>query len=183
MEKLSYKIMFEAFKNCDSIYDGKFYVAVKSTGIYCLPSCKARLPHEKNIVFKKTREEAIQAGFRGCLRCKSEFFPDVNPKWLKEIKQYLDDALDKKTDEKELVHIAKVDISTIRRYFKHQYRLTPKAYHRKKRLQYAKSLIHKGSNYISAAYETGFESVSGFRDAFYKEFSQTPGEINDNNRN
>ena len=180
MAKLNYDIMFQAFKNCDSSFDGTFYVTVKTTGIYCLPSCKARLPHEKNIGFVSTREEAIESGFRGCLRCKSELYPDVNPKWLKEIKNYLDNAIDKKVDEKELVQMAEVDITTIRRYFKFQYKYTPLSYHRKKRLQYAKTLIHKGTNYINAAYETGFESVSGFRDAFYKEFAQTPGEINGN---
>ena len=180
MKELTYNIMLQAFKNCDPNFDGKFYVGVKSTGIYCLPSCKARLPLEKNIVFLKTREEAIQSGFRGCLRCKSEFYPDVNPKWLDKVKDYLDRSVEKKIDEKELVRIAEVDISTIRRYFKYQYQMTPLSYHRKKRLEYAKELIQMGSNYITAAYDTGFESVSGFRDAFYKEFAKTPGEINGN---
>jgi len=180
MAKLNYSTMFEAFKKCDSSFDGKFYVTVRSTGIYCLPSCKARLPHEKNINFVSSRDEAVKLGFRGCLRCKSELYPDVNPRWLKDIKYHLDNAVDKKIAEKELVHIAKVDISTIRRYFKYQYKLTPLSYHRKKRLQYAKKLIYNGTDYINAAYESGFESVSGFRDAFFKEFEQTPGEINGN---
>lgn len=180
MQKLSYQTMLHAFKECDPHFNGKFYVGVKSTGIYCLPSCKARLPLEKNIVFLKTREEAVTSGFRGCLRCKSEFYPDVNPKWLDKIKDCLDQSVDKKIDEKELVLIANADITTIRRYFKYQYHLTPITYHRKKRLQYARDLIQSGSNYISAAYDTGFESVSGFRDAFYKEFAKTPGEINGN---
>lgn len=178
MLELNHQTMLQAFKECNSNYNGKFYVGVKSTGIYCLPSCKARLPLEKNIVFMKTREEAIQAGLRGCLRCKSEFYPDVNPKWLDEIKEYLDEYVDKKIDEKELIRIANTDITTIRRYFKYQYHLTPITYHRKKRLQIAWDLIQSGTNYISAAYDTGFESVSGFRDAFYKEFAKTPGEIN-----
>jgi methylphosphotriester-DNA--protein-cysteine methyltransferase len=181
MEKLNQKLMFEAFKNCDNSYDGKFYVCVKTTGIYCLPSCKARLPYKKNIHFVETRNEAIQEGFRGCLRCKSEFFPDVKPKWLNIVKDYLDTAIENKIDENDLVKLALADISTIRRYFKNEYQLTPLAYHRRKRLQHAKDLINNGSNYINAAYETGFESVSGFRDAFYKEFAQTPGELNGNN--
>jgi len=179
MNNLDYQAMLQAFKNSDSSFDGKFYVCVKSTGIYCLPSCRARLPQEKNINFVSTRDEAIQDGFRGCLRCKSELYPDVNPKWINKIKEYLDETIDNKIDENELVKLAKVDISTIRRYFKNQYQITPLAYHRRKRLQHAKDLIHNGSDYIKAAYETGFESVSGFRDAFYKEFAKTPGEIND----
>ena len=178
MNNLNYQTMLQAFKNCDSSFDGKFYVGVKSTGIYCLPSCKARLPLEKNIIFLKSREESLLLGFRGCLRCKSEFYPDVNPKWINKIKEYLDKSVDKKINESELVKIAEADISTIRRYFKYQFHVTPMTYNRKKRLQYAKELIHNGSNYINAAYESGFDSVSGFRDAFYKEFAKTPGEIN-----
>lgn len=181
MANFSYKTMLQAFKNSDQSFDGKFYVAVKSTGIYCLPSCKARLPMEKNIIFMTTRDEAIQSGFRGCLRCKSEFYPNVNPKWLKEIKKHLDNSINKKVTETELVTLANVDISTIRRYFKYHFKFTPLSYHRKKRLLHAKNLIASGFNYINAGYESGFESVSGFRDAFYKEFAQTPGEINGEN--
>jgi AraC family transcriptional regulator of adaptative response/methylated-DNA-[protein]-cysteine methyltransferase len=177
MEKFDYKTMLKAFKDCDSSYNGKFYVCVKSTGIYCLPSCKARLPHEKNILFVETRQEAVQKGFRGCLRCKSEFYPDINPNWLEKIKDYLDNTIKNKVDENDLVSLAQVDISTIRHYFRNEYHQTPLAYHRKRRLHHAKELIKNGSDYINAAYESGFESVSGFRDAFYKEFSQTPGVI------
>ena len=180
MKKLNHEIMLDAFKKCDATYDGRFFVCVKTTGIYCLPSCKARLPHDKNIFFVQTQEAAKKEGFRGCLRCKSEFFPDVNPKWLKKIKNYLDITIDNKIDENDLVKLAQADISTIRRYFKNEYQLTPLAYHRRKRLQHAKDLISTGKSYTTAAYETGFESISGFRDAFYKEFSQTPGEVNGN---
>ena len=142
MNNLNYQTMLQAFKNSDSSFDGKFYVCVKSTGIYCLPSCKARLPQEKNISFVSTRDEAIQDGFRGCLRCKSDLYPDVNPKWINKIKEYLDKSVDKKIHESELVKIAEADISTIRRYFKNQYHITPMTYNRKKRHQYAKELIH-----------------------------------------
>jgi AraC family transcriptional regulator of adaptative response / DNA-3-methyladenine glycosylase II len=83
MKHLSRQMMIEAMRRNDASYDGRFYVGVHSTGIYCLPSCKAKLPLLKNIVFYKTREEAIAAGLRGCKRCKSEQFPDVLPDWLK----------------------------------------------------------------------------------------------------
>jgi methylphosphotriester-DNA--protein-cysteine methyltransferase len=183
MGKLNYQTMLKAFKECDKSFDGEFYVAVKSTGIYCLPSCKARLPLEKNITFYNSREEAADAGFRGCLRCRSEFYPNVNPEWLEKIKRYIDNSVDQKITEDQLVKKAGVDISTIRRYFKYQYHLTPISYHRKIRLQHARDLIKNGMNYITVAHETGFESVSGFRDAFYKEFLKTPGELVDSTGN
>ena len=89
MEKLTYEEMLEATRKNDTAYDGKFYVGVLSTGIYCLPSCKAKLPLIKNIVFFKTRDEAISAGLRGCKRCKSEYYPNVAPSWLDDVVTFM----------------------------------------------------------------------------------------------
>ncbi len=71
--------------------------------------------------------------------------------------------------------IAGVEISTIRRYFKEHHKTTALAFHRRLRLNHAMTLINKGSSYLDAAYETGWESSSGFREAFKKQFGQTPG--------
>ncbi len=59
-----------AVKNRDKRYDGKFFVAVKSTKIVCLPSCYSRIPLEKNMVFYDTLEEALANGYRPCKLCK-----------------------------------------------------------------------------------------------------------------
>lgn len=61
-----------AVKNRDKSYDGKFFVAVKSTKIVCLPSCYSRIPLEKNMVFFDTLEEALENGYRPCKLCKPE---------------------------------------------------------------------------------------------------------------
>lgn len=61
-----------AVKNRDKHYDGKFYVAVKSTKIVCLPSCYSRIPLEKNMVFFDTLGEALKNGYRPCKLCKPE---------------------------------------------------------------------------------------------------------------
>ena len=54
----------------DTRYDGVFYTAVKTTGVFCLPSCKAKKPLQKNVVFYDTQEEAIADGFRACKICR-----------------------------------------------------------------------------------------------------------------
>ena len=54
----------------DTSYDGVFYTAVKTTKIFCLPSCRAQKPLEKNVIFYDTKEEAINSGFRACKVCK-----------------------------------------------------------------------------------------------------------------
>ena len=61
-----------AVKNRDKRYDGKFFVAVKSTKIVCPPSCYSRIPLEKNMVFFDTLEEALKNGYRPCKLCKPE---------------------------------------------------------------------------------------------------------------
>lgn len=177
MKTLSYQQMVDAMLSDDARYNGRFYVCVKSTRIYCLPSCKAKIPLLRNVVFLGTREEAVEAGFRGCKRCRSEFFPDVAPPWFSAAVAFMKGAVGEKLSERELADAAGVDISTIRRYFKSYVETTPMAYHRKLRLEYAKTLIEKGTDYLTAAYECGFESASGFRDAFVRQFGFAPGRI------
>ncbi|MFX0090222.1 MAG: Ada metal-binding domain-containing protein [Candidatus Hodarchaeota archaeon] len=176
MKELTYETMLEARLARDPFYDGKFYVGISSTGIYCLPSCKARQASEKNIVFFLNRDDAEKAGFKGCKRCKAEFFPNVAPKWLKEIVSYMKENLNNRIDESTLIELSKTDITTIRRYFKTHFNTSPMAYHRKLRLEHAKKLIDQGANYLSAAFESGFKSISGFREAFIKEYGITPAE-------
>lgn len=166
--------MITAMKTNDSSYDGKFYVGVMSTKIYCLPSCKAKLPFLKNVIFVKTREEAIAKGLRGCKRCKSDRYPDVLPTWIPRLIKHFSKNIGLRMTEKDLIEIAKVDVTTVRRYFKAAHKMTPLAYHRKIRLAYAKGMIEQGANYLEAAFDSGFESASGFRDAFIKEFKHTP---------
>ncbi len=167
--------MVAAMTGNDSSYDGRFYVGVLSTRIYCLPSCRARLPMLKNVRFFATREEAIAAGLRGCKRCKSAQFPDVLPTWLGAVLRYMKEHRDERLDEGRLEEMTHVDISTIRRYFKTQLKTTPLAFHRRVRLGYARELIESGTSYLAAAYECGYESSSGFRDAFAREFGRPPG--------
>ena len=180
MMKLTHTQMVAAMMADDARYDGTFFVCVRSTGIYCLPSCTAKDPLLKNVVFHRTKESAVAAGFRGCLRCKSEFFPDVTPRWLNMLLRYMGESVGEKITERDLAAAAGVDGSTIRRYFRLTMRTTPIAYHRKLRLEHARALLERGTDYLSAAFESGFESSSGFREAFIKQFGVSPGRIHDN---
>jgi AraC family transcriptional regulator of adaptative response/methylated-DNA-[protein]-cysteine methyltransferase len=175
MMKPSYKEMVEAMTRNDATYDGKFYVGVHSTGIYCLPSCKAKKPLLRNVIFYSTREEAIAAGLRGCQRCKSEKYPNVLPLWLHLVLKFMRENKTEKLNEGKLIKMAGVDISTIRRYFKTHLGMTPLAFHRRIRLNHACRLIESGYSYLSAAYECGYESASGFREAFTRQFGKPPG--------
>ncbi len=174
--RFTFETMLNAARANDASYDGKFWLGVSSTKIYCLASCKARFPLEKNIVFFSTREEAVESGFRGCKRCKSEFYPFVEPKWLDKIKQHMSENLTQKITETELVSMANVDITTIRRYFKFHQKTSLMAYHRKLRISYAKKLLENGTDIKEVYHMIGYQSLEGFIHAFKQEFGSLPGE-------
>ncbi|WP_159990779.1 Ada metal-binding domain-containing protein [Pelistega ratti] len=75
MGTMPIQIYQQARLSRDPRFDGKFFIAVKSTGIFCRTICPAKLPLEKNVKYFDTREEAIAEGFRPCLRCKPEYAP------------------------------------------------------------------------------------------------------------
>lgn len=175
MKPLTYQKMLAATLEHDATYDGKFYVGVSTMKIYCLPSCRAKLPLIKNILFFRDRTEALAAGFRGCRRCKAESFPDVSPAWLADFLAFMRKEQTARINASKLVALNGIDISTIRRHFKAQFQTTPMAFHRKLRLAHARKMIEEGAGYLTAAYECGYESASGFREAFIKEFGLPPG--------
>jgi AraC family transcriptional regulator of adaptative response/methylated-DNA-[protein]-cysteine methyltransferase len=177
--KLTRTQMVKAMRTNNASYDGRFYVCVTSTMIYCLPSCKAKTPLVKNVRFVESREDAVRDGFRGCKRCRAAEFPNVLPSWFDPLMQSMSERVGDRLDESELARIAGVDISTLRRYFKTRFQMTPITYHRKLRLAHARKLIAQGADYLTAAYESGYESSSGFRDAFVKEFCVPPGRCYD----
>ncbi|MFW9856882.1 MAG: Ada metal-binding domain-containing protein [Candidatus Thorarchaeota archaeon] len=171
---LAFEDMFRIAKACDGTYDGKFWVAVKTTKIYCLPSCKAKSPLPKNVTFYATREEAIANNYRGCKRCKSEFFPNVEPKWLKRVLAFMRTNQTRKITERELEKLTGTEITTIRRYFKSRHKISPMAYHRKVRLSYARILLQQGNSVQEVSNQVGFSSVNGFIYAFSKEYGVSP---------
>jgi AraC family transcriptional regulator of adaptative response/methylated-DNA-[protein]-cysteine methyltransferase len=175
--KLTHEKMLRATLTRNQEFDGVFYVGVLTTKIFCLPSCKAKKPLPNNIKFFSNRENAIHEGFRGCKRCRAEFFPDISPKWFNPTYVYLSKEVERKLTENDLVKVAGVNMSTIRRYFKKRFNLSPLAYHRKLRLRYARKLIENGNNYLIVSNKCGFKSSSGFRKAFIKEFGFPPGEL------
>ena len=85
--------MWEAVKHSDASYDGLFFYAVKTTGIFCRPSCRSKLPKREHVRYFASAEQARAAGFRPCKRCRSdllEYQPMRDIAW--EVKQKLDAA-------------------------------------------------------------------------------------------
>lgn len=154
----------------DSTYDGKFFYGVKTTKIFCRPSCKSKNPVKENVIFFSTAQGAIEGGFRPCKRCRPdliEYNPSINiANNIKDIydKYYYDEELiNSKIEE---LHIAK---SHLLRIFNKVFNLTPRVYILKLRVEKAKELLKTtDKSIIEISFECGFKSLSTFYDNFKK---------------
>ncbi len=172
MMKYSFDYMYERVRANDNTYDGLFFTCVKSTQVFCVPSCKAKTPLKKNIEFVNTANEALKKGYRPCKRCHPLNKPFFTPDWLNEVKQFLMTNLNRRVPDTELADLVNQDISTIRRYFKTQHGLLIKDFHRKNRLEKASELLSNGMKESEVASLVGYHSVKGFKLAYTKQFGK-----------
>lgn len=166
--------MIAAMQNCDRSYDGVFYTGVTTTGIFCLPSCRAKKPRPANVVFFPSREAALAAGFRSCKRCRPDRYPDTEPPWLRECLRLLHENTDDRYTATRLADRVGVDASTLRRGFLERFGKTPASYHRDIRLDKAARLLRARRPVLYVSEECGYRSLSGFVEAFRRRFGKTP---------
>jgi AraC family transcriptional regulator, regulatory protein of adaptative response / methylated-DNA-[protein]-cysteine methyltransferase len=168
--------MIRAMLDCDPMYEGVFYTAVKTTGIFCRPTCTAKKPKPENVVFHRTAEDALTAGFRPCKRCRPLDAKGIAPDWVETLLEAVERAPGKRWTDEDL-SARQVDTVRLRRWFKEHFGMTFHAYVRAKRLGLALGSISEGVTIDGAALDHGYESVSGFRDAFRRNLGTTPGRI------
>jgi AraC family transcriptional regulator of adaptative response/methylated-DNA-[protein]-cysteine methyltransferase len=166
--------MVAAFMAGDGSYDGVFYTAVKTTGIFCRPACPARKPLPENVVFFATVREALFAGFRPCKRCTPLEAPGKPPEWVARLIARVDAAPDARIRAGDLRDDG-IDPGRARRWFKTHYGMTFSAFCRARRLSGALATIREGGTVDDAVFESGYLSHSGFREAFTRTFGATPG--------
>lgn len=163
----------------DETADGVFYYAVKSTGVFCRPTCKSRRPVRENTLFFDTAEEAIAAGFRPCKRCRPEL-ADYQP--LREITREAKRLIELYPFEKERLMevLGGLGISNRRlaQLYQQEYGMTPVAYADRLRVEAAKERLRGTEDSITdIAYALGFESLSAFFALFRKHTGSTPREF------
>jgi AraC family transcriptional regulator, regulatory protein of adaptative response / methylated-DNA-[protein]-cysteine methyltransferase len=164
--------MERAYLERDAAYDGLFYLGVRTTGIFCRPTCPARKPLPKNVEYFATAKEAIAAGYRPCKRCRPMQL-DYEPEWATRLIDEVEREPAPKISEGDLAARG-VDPATVRRYFQRRYGMTFQAYTRARRLGGALHRIREGLPLDAAVFESGYDSHSGFRDAFTRTFGSTP---------
>src|SRR5262245_13342350 len=124
--------MERAYLERDTTYNGLFFLGVKTTGIFCRPTCPARKPLSKNVEYFGTPQEALAAGYRPCKRCRP-LESDERPAWAAElIADVESDPSSRITDAK--LRARGIDAATVRRYFLRHYGMTFQAYTRSRRL-------------------------------------------------
>ena len=174
--KLSNDLMWKATIDCDQKYDGKFFYAVKTVGVYCRPSCKSRTPLRKNVSFYLSPKEAENDGFRPCKRCRPDLIEYAPMQELaKKTKELIDGYfLERKQLSEEMKNLG-VSTNHLSAVFKKEYGVPPIDYLALKRVEYARELLTETDTpIIDIANEIGFESLSAFYSFFKKHSGCTP---------
>jgi len=162
-----------AYRRKDASYDGVFVTGVRTTGIFCRPSCRARTPKPGNVEFFALPKEALVAGYRPCLKCRPLDGGEA-PAWVTRLLDRIERLPDARIRETDLRAMG-LEPARVRRYFAARYGLTFQAYCRARRLSRAFTQIRDGGAIDDAVFETGYDSHSGFRAAFTKVFGKPPG--------
>lgn len=156
--------MVEAFTKRDPEYDGVFYTGVRTTGIFCRPTCRARKPNRSNVEFFPSAHEALAHGYRPCKICNPLSASGTIPNWVTDIlSEVHDDPAGRLSDAG--IRARGVDPVRLRRWFKANAGMTFHDYCRALRVGKALSAISSGDTATGAAFDSGYESLSGFGDA------------------
>src|SRR5262245_60796743 len=150
--------MRRAYLERDPAFNGLFYLGVRTTGIFCRPTCAARKPQPKNVEYFSTASEALAAGYRPCKRCRPMEL-DEQPEWATRLLDEIEREPASRITDGELAARG-VDPATVRRYFQRHYGMTFQGYMRARRLGGALHQIREGLPLDQVVFESGYESHS-----------------------
>src|SRR5437016_4895203 len=177
---LDWQVCSQARLSRDARFDGKFFIGVLSSGVYCRPICPARTPKEKNVRYFASAAAAAEAGFRPCLRCRPECSPGT-PAWLgtsatvsRALRLISESALEDGGVES-LAERLGIGSRHLRRLFLKHLGASPIAVAQTRRLHFAKKLIDETTLPMrEIALASGFGSIRRFNDTFSKTYHRAP---------
>lgn len=173
-------VLYEALRSHDSRFDGKFFVGVRSTGIYCRPVCRVRLPKEENCTFFPTAAEAERAGYRPCLKCRPELAPgnsllEASGDLAASAAAMIEASCGNDERLAELAHRLGCTDRHLRRVFEAEFHVTPLQYRQTCRLLLAKNLLTDTDlSVLDVAMASGFGSLRRFNAVFEQAYHLTP---------
>lgn len=174
------QIWYAAFKARDTRFDGRLFVGVSSTGIYCRPVCGAKMPKIENCTFYTSAAEAEQAGFRPCLICRPELAPgnapvDATSSLAHRGARLLEELCGNEQSIKEVACRLGCTDRHLRRAFASEYSVSPVQYLQTCRFLLAKNLLTDTKlSVIEVAMAAGFGSLRRFNDLFKKQYHLVP---------
>ena len=159
----------------DAGFEGRFVYAVRSTGVFCRPTCPSRRPRREQVAFFAQAAEARAAGFRACRRCRPEAAQTQVAEAMARVRAHIDDHLDLRLTLGELATVAGLSPTHLQRTFKAQLGLSPRDYLRARRAERFKSEVRQGRTVTDALYEAGYGSGSRLYEAAPARLGMTPG--------
>ncbi|WP_445769466.1 bifunctional transcriptional activator/DNA repair enzyme AdaA [Rheinheimera sp.] len=172
----------------DARFDGLFFTAVKSTGIFCRPICPAKAPAEHQVCYYPTAAAASAAGYRPCLRCRPDSAPGcaawqgTNTTLQRAIRLIDAGGLQQQTQQQFADRLG-ISERYLRKLFQQQLGLAPKQYALTQQVLFAKKLLHETALPVSAiAFHAGFNSIRRFNDAFKQQLKLSPLDIRRHNK-
>ncbi|CBV41390.1 AlkA N-terminal domain-containing protein [Halomonas elongata] len=167
----------------DARFDGRFFVAVTSTGVYCRPICPATPPHERNVRYYESALAASRDGFRPCLRCRPDSAPD-SPAWrgthttFERALRLIDEGALREAPLGALCERLGIGERYLRQLFQQRLGVSPKTYALHRQCLFAKQLLHQTRLPVTeVAYASGFRSLRRFNDAFRRHIGLAPREL------
>ncbi len=167
---------WDAVTGRDRAMDGVFFYAVRTTGVYCRPSCPSRRPRPENVVFFRTRTGAERAGFRPCKRCKPErdIQTDANSEIVEKVCRYIDTHPDQPATLGTLSGAIGLSPFHLHRTFKALTGITPRAYADSRRLESLKAGLREGHSVTRSLYDAGYGSSSRLYERASSQLGMTP---------
>ena len=165
--------MLAAFLGRDTSYDGVFVTAVSTTGIFCRPTCPAKKPRPEHVEFFSSAREALLHGFRPCRRCRPMEPQGTPPEWLAPLLTEVETDPSRRWRDADL-RTLRLEPGRVRRWFLTHHGMTFQAYSRARRLSAALGQIRNGTEVTEAAFASGYDSLSGFNQAFRQVLGDNP---------
>ena len=173
MTTLTFQEKYKVIGTQDPSYEGIFITGVKTTGIFCRPSCRAKKPKPENVLFFDNPKSALQHGFRSCKICKPMEKLGETPPYINTLIAELHQNPYLRIKDFDLVRRG-IEPSKIRRWFKKHHQMTFHAYQRMLRINAAYQSIDSGKSVIDSAYESGYDSLSAFNESYRSIFGEPP---------
>ncbi len=164
---------YRALLNRDPKYIGIFYVGVTTTSVFCISTCRARKPKKENVVFYTSFQAALTDGFRPCKVCKPTENAHQAPEQVERAIRLVKESPREKISNFKLRE-ENISPNLVRRWFKQHYGLTFHTFQRMYRINNAYQELKEGKNAITVAFDSGYESLSGFGYTYKKLVGKAP---------